>query len=254
MKSKACTLLMLLTALFTMPAKAHSPDHLMEKANQAYIEESYQEAILLYEQILDLEWESAYLYYNLGNTYFKEGNTGKAILNYEKALRISPNNEAIRHNLALAGQQIADRIEPLPQLFFLDWRDAFVRLQAVDGWAKTTIVCIVLLSISVGLFFVVRKKWQKKLGFAAALVLLLCTILGFYAAGRQYYNLHQKQEAIVMMPRLTAKSAPGERGIDLFLIHEGTKVEVTDSLWDWYEVRLANGNIGWVKSSGVEEI
>ncbi len=254
MRTNTHILIMLLTALCAMPAQALSPDQIMEKANQAYIEEAYHEAISLYEQILDMEWESAYLYYNLGNAYFKEGITGKAILNYERALRINPNDDAIRHNLALTRQQVTDRIDPLPQLFFLDWRDAFVQLQPVDGWARTTIICIVLLMVSVGLFFVVRKKWQKKLGFAAALVMLLFTILGFYAASRQYHILYEKQEAIVMLPRLTAKSAPGERGIDLFLIHEGTKVEITGSLWEWYEVRLANGNIGWIKASGVEEI
>ena len=230
------------------------PDVLMEKANQAFADESYFEAIALYEEILHTNLESFALYYNLGNAWFKAGHNGKAILFWERALRLNPRDEATRHNLELARSRITDRIEPLPRLFFLEWYDSLIRWQSPDGWAWILVGMVTAMVISVVLFFVFRYSWQKKLGFTLALVFLLLALFSGHASRRQYVTIHSQKEAIVMLPRHTARSAPGERGIDVFVVHEGTKVSILNQVRDWYEVRLANGNIGWMQETALEII
>ncbi|TVR40739.1 MAG: tetratricopeptide repeat protein [Bacteroidia bacterium] len=230
------------------------PDVLMDKANQAYTDESYYEAIALYQEILNTSLESSALYYNLGNAWFKAGYTGKAILYYERALRLDPRDGAIRHNLQLARSQITDRIDPLPRLFFHEWYDTLIRWQSPDGWARTLIGMISLMVVSVVLFFVLRYPWQKKPSFALALIFLFLALFSGHATRRQYMHIHTNKEAIVMMPRHTARSAPGERGIDVFVVHEGTKVTILNQVREWYEVRLANGNVGWIQENALEII
>lgn len=242
--------------LLMLASFAHAGDHheLMQQANEAYINENYHQAIELYEQIREMQWESSVLYFNLGNAYYQAGQRGKAILNYERALRLNPNDEATRHNLRIARAALPERYEQLPQLFFLDWRDGFVRLLPVDGWAITLVVLVIALALCAGLFFVLRNRVLKKSVFVIGLVLLVSLFLSIYATNRQYHFHHVRQEAIVMNPRVTAKSAPGDRGIDVFVIHEGVKVVIQAELMGWYEVRLPNGNVGWINSETIEII
>lgn len=254
MKAIATVYITLLPVMLFALYGQSSHEKAMEKANQAYIDEAYHEAVSLYEDIVKMGWESASLYYNLGNAYYQKGMLGKAILNYERALRLNPADDAIRHNLRIAGSQTVDRIEPLPRLFFLDWRDNFVQSQSADGWARKVIALVFLVAVFIALFFVTRKRLYKQLCFGMAIGMILLAFASFYAASRQYYMIHEKQEAIVTDSRVVAKSAPGERGIDLFLVHEGTKVEISNTVQDWFEVRLANGSIGWIQRSALEEI
>ncbi len=233
---------------------AGSHHELIQKANEAYINENYHQAIEIYEQIRQMEWESSVLYYNLGNAYYQAGQRGKAILNFERALRLDPNDEAVRHNLRIARAELPERFEQLPQLFFLDWRDGFVRLLPVDGWAATIAVLVMAISLCIGLFFMFKNRVLKKTLFITGIVLLIFLFLSLYAANRQYHFHHVRQEAIVMSPRVTAKSAPGERGIDVFVIYEGVKVVIQSELMDWYEVRLPNGNVGWINRDTLEHI
>lgn len=250
-KTNIIILLCLVTAAKLVAAE---PDEVMKRANQAYINETYHEAIELYESILEMEVVSSALFYNLGNAYYQTGQIGKAILNYERARRLSPNDEAILHNLRIARSLLAENVEPMPQLFFLDWRDNFVQMQSVDGWAITIIILAFAVMLCAVLFFVQKSRTQKKVFFFAGNFALLFLLLSFYAVNRQHYQQYVKQEAIVMSPRVTAKSAPSDRSIDLFIAYEGTKVELTSNVMDWYEVRLPNGQVGWVNKSALEII
>ncbi len=235
-------------------ANAGNHQELLQQANEAYISENYHQAIEIYEQVRQMQWESSVLYYNLGNAYYQTGQRGRAILNYERALRLNPNDEATRHNLRIVRAELPERYEQLPQLFFLDWRDGFVRLLPVDGWATAIIMLVMALSLCTGLFFVLRVRVLKKAVFMLGLVLLISLFMSIYAANRQYHFHHIRQEAIVMSPRVTAKSAPGERGIDVFVIYEGVKVVIQSELMDWCEVRLPNGNVGWINRETLEVI
>lgn len=240
--------------LIASPLFPGTPELLMEQANQAYINESYHEAVELYEQIAGMEIESDLLYYNLGNAYFKTGQYAAAILNYERALRLSPNDENIRHNLRIARGRIGDRSEPLPRLFFVEWHNSFVRLQSADGWAVTSIILSFILCIGIALFFVSRNNRKKKTIFSFSIAMIIALITSLYAANRQYENNYVIKEAIVMSPRVTAKSAPSDGAVDVFVIHEGRKLEITGELNGWYEVRLPDGSIGWIKKTAASVI
>ncbi len=251
---KKTNILLLLGLVTIAQLFATEPDQIMEEANMAYINENYHEAIELYESILEMELESASLYYNLGNAYYQTRQIGRAILNYERARRLSPNDEAILHNLGIARSLLTETIEPMPQLFFLDWRDKFVQLQSVDGWAFTMIVLAFAVLLCAIIFLVVKSQMHKKVFFFAGILSILFLMMSYYAVNRQHYHQYVKQEAIIMNPRVTAKSAPSERSIDLFVAYEGTKVELTADVMDWYEVRLPNGQVGWVNKSVLEII
>ena len=253
-KPYALLFLLLLLSPMQLSAAITSADLLMEKGNEAYLGERYREAIEIYMEVVDGGWSSATLYYNLANAWYKEGRYGKAILYYERALRLSPRDEAIEHNLRLAREQLTDRIEPLPKLFLLEWRDAFTGRYSVDSWAYITLVLAFLVALSLAFYFTMRRAAARKLAMAAGLLFLLMTSMAFYAASRQYKVLHEQELAIVLHSRVVAKSSPGERGIDLFVVHEGTKVEITSELMGWYEVRLPNGNVGWVSADSLASI
>lgn len=235
--------------VFTTPLLSENHEYLMEKANQAYINESYHEAVELYKKIAAMDYESASLYYNLGNAHYKTGQYAKAILNYERALRLSPSDNNILHNLRIARARLGDRSEPIPRLFFIEWHNSFIRLQSVDGWAITSIVLVFSLCIGTALFFIAKNSLYKKWLFAFSFLMIVMLITALYAAHRQYDQNYMQKEAIVMIPRVTVKSAPSESAVDVFVIHEGRKLEITGELNDWYEVMLPDGNVGWIKKS-----
>ncbi len=251
---KKTNIILLLSLVTLTQLVAAEPDQIMEEANMAYINENYHEAIELYENILEKELESATLYYNLGNAYYQTGQIGKAILNYERARRLSPNDEGILHNLRIARSLLTENIEPMPQLFFWDWRDRLVQMQSVDGWAITIIILAFSVMLCAVLFFLLKSRTQRKVFFFAGILALFFLLVSYYAVNRQHYEQYVRQEAIVMSPRVTAKSAPSDRSIDLFIAYEGTKVELTSDVMDWYEVRLPNGQVGWVNKSALEII
>ncbi len=248
------TIIAIWVVLITTPLFSETPELLMEQANQAYIDESYYEAVELYEQIAGMELESAVLYYNLGNAYYKTGQYAMAILNYERALRLNPSDDNILHNLRVAKSKVGDRSEPMPRLFFIEWHDSILQLQSVDGWAITSIVFITLFSLFIALLFIIKNRKQKQAYLVASVLMLLLFFISLYSASKQYERHYLVQEAIVMTPRVTAKSAPSENAVDVFVIHEGRKLEITGELNDWYEVRLPDGNVGWIKRSAATMI
>lgn len=251
---KSFILMLFVFLMVALPLWANPPGELIEKANQAYTSGEFSHAIELYEQVIESGMVAPELYYNLGNAYFRDNQTGAAILNYERALRLKPNDENIIHNLEVANRYIVDLIEPVPLIFYERWWRNFILLQPIDHWAISGIIGTVLFLSMLAIYFLSRKTTIRKLSFFVSLFLLLFTGLAFTAAHLQYKRFFLTREAIVFVPRTTAKSAPSESNSDLFVIHEGSKVRITRELGDWYEVRLANGNVGWVKMSAIEVI
>lgn len=252
MISRAIFSLVFLFSCMQVPAA--EPRELIEQANQAYVNGEYSYAIELYESVLQQKLEAAELYYNLGNAYFKENHFGPAILNYERALRLKPSDESTLFNLEVARARTVDRINPVPLIFYERWWKNFYSIYHTDGWALFAIIFLVISLIFLGGFFFSRTRGIKINTFSLALLFSVFTLVCLLAARAQYFHTYKKEEAIVMVPRATAKSSPGEVSPDLFVIHEGSKARITGELGDWYEVRLANGNVGWVKKSVLEVI
>lgn len=230
------------------------PKQLIEQANTAYLEGQYSYAIELYESILKQKLEAHELYYNLGNAYFRENRLGQAILNYERALRIKPNDNNTLHNLEIAQGRIVDRINATPVLFYEKWWRSMHSAFHTNTWAKLALLFLTLTLAFFGGYLFFKTRGMKKLAFSLSLLGLFFMTISFLSARAQYYHTFQKKEAIIMVQRATAKSSPADTSPDLFVIHEGSKALITRELGDWSEIRLANGNIGWVKNTTLELI
>jgi tetratricopeptide (TPR) repeat protein len=239
----------LLIFLFPSLSQAIDVKSLLEQANKAYTAQEFAKAQELYEQILGTGKESAQLYFNLGNACFKQGDNIKAILNYERAKRLAPQNEDIDFNLKIANQFVVDNIEQLPRPFFARWWGNLANLSSADGWAKRSVWVFILFLILLGTYFFSRSLRIRKLAFYSAVVAGIFVVLSFLLASRQYNVIKDRTSALIQCPRVTIKSAPSSTGTDLFLIHEGLKVKITDRLDKWREIELSDGNKGWVVDS-----
>jgi len=225
-----------------------------EKANAYYTTGEYQQAISLYEQILASGEESAKLYFNLGNAYYKAGDINNAILNYERAKLLAPQDKDIDFNLQIANQFVVTSIEPLPLPFFLRWRTTVINKYPADTWAFISVFAFLIFLILLGLFIFSRNISVRRLSFWIGIIVVIFSGFTYSFAAQQKKKLVERNNAIVFCPRVTVKSSPAETGTDLFLIYEGLKVEVTDSLNNWKEIKLADGNEGWLPDSCIVKI
>jgi tetratricopeptide (TPR) repeat protein len=246
----------LIALLFFIPALAFSadPEITIAKANKAYTDGFYDNAIELYKSVINEGYESADLYYNLGNACYKQNDFTSAILYYEKARKLDPGNEDVNFNLKIANTKITDKIEPIPELFYKRWYRALIESYSADKWSKIGLLFLCLALIA-GLFYVIsRRLITRKTGFWLGIVFLFISLFSFLFAWQNYNDIMHRKEAIIFSPTVTIKSSPDEKSVDLFVLHEGTKVELIDNIGDWYEIRIANGSVGWLATSAVEKI
>lgn len=242
-------LLLLSCSLF-----AQDPQQLVADGNKAYSEGIYTDALAFYSQVVEAGYEAPELYYNLGNTYFKLNDLPSAILWYERANRLDPGNENILFNLNVANSKIADKIDPLPELFYIRWYQSVVGLFPVNTWAVQTIVFFIFTLACVTLYFTSRRLFLRKAGFWAGFLFLALTLFTLLFSVSGYQSTRNLHEAIIFDPTVTVKSSPDEKSIDLFVLHEGTKVDLVDKIGSWYEVRIANGSVGWLPQSALQAI
>ena len=236
---------------------AQVPEAVVTKAqaDSAYINNDFASAVYLYENILANQGESADIYYNLGNSYYKMDNIAKAIVNYEKALVLNPGNGDIRFNLELAQSKTVDKVTPMSEVFLVTWMKDLTNLMSEKGWAKMSIITFILMLLMLALYFFSKKIAMKKVGFISAICLLFICILANIFASSQKNKAQSHGSAIIMTPSITVKSTPNEGGTDLFILHEGRKVNIKDNtMREWKEIQLEDGNAGWVPASAIEII
>lgn len=223
-------------------------------ADSAYVNGNYQEAIKVYESLLK-HGESAELYYNLGNAYYRTENITRAVLNYERALLLSPGDGDIRFNLQIARSKTIDKIVPESEMFFVTWYRSLVNIMSVDGWGRMALVSLALVIVLFLVYLFSARVWVQKVGFFGGGILLVFFVFSNFFAWQQRQQLLNREGAIVVAPSVTVKSTPAQNGIDLFILHEGTKVVITDgSMKSWREIRLADGKKGWIESKKIELI
>lgn len=227
---------------------------LLQKANELYTKEQFKEAIEVYNQILKTNMESPEVYYNLGNAYYKTNQFTLSILNFERAKLLAPDDEDIEFNLLVANQKVVDSIQELPGIFIVRWWNALVNSQTTDAWATLSIVGFIVFLVMLGLYFFAKTSDIKRVSFWVGCFLLVFTIFTWSFAAKQKSRMVNHNYAIVMQPTVTVKSSPSEKGTNLFVIHEGLKVRITDKLGDWVEIRLADGNKGWLLTESIERI
>ena len=241
------TILLILVLFLTLFSYALENQIVIAKANKSYAEGLYTQAVELYKQVLTSVNESWELYYNLGNSYFK-------LNDYEKAKKLNPGNEDINFNIKVTNNRITDKIEPLPEMFYKRWYRNLVELFSVDNWARIVILSFII-SLFCGLLYVISQHiFFQKVGFWMGIVFFLFSLISVLFAFQNYRTLQNNTEAIIFTPTVTIKSSPDEKSIDLFVLHEGAKVQILDNIGNWYEIRIANGSVGWLLTSSVEKI
>ncbi|RLD35637.1 MAG: hypothetical protein DRI73_02205 [Bacteroidetes bacterium] len=229
-------------------------DDSLQQGNQYYTEEKYEDAIRLYEWILNEGFVAPELYYNLGNAYFKSHKMTFALLNYERAKLLDPGNEDIDYNLELARSFVIDKTETVPEFFLTQWHNSMVNMFSGDVWAVISMVSFVFLLLVLSVYLYTRKYSVKKLSFWIGVLLLYITVSSFVFALNDRQRVLHPGTALVSASSVTVESSPDESGTDLFLIHEGTKVLIKERIGDWTRIRLSDGKTGWVPSGSIIEI
>ena len=238
-----CTLYMVTLSLSAQSA--------FDQANSAYAEGNYDEAATLYQQLLD-EQPDAVLYYNLGNACFKQGELAQAILNYERALRLKPNYKDAQYNLAFAQSRITDNISE--QDFFLSaWTRAIRNTLSEHTWLVLSIGLFILGLVGLLLFLLGREPWLRKTAFHVSWIALLFALIAGLNAASLHSRDTERSEAIITQGVVNAKSAPDRSGTDLFTLHEGTKVNIRETLGEWCNIRVGS-NEGWIQLRNLERI
>jgi len=233
---------------------AQSPEIMFQQANQLYQQGKVVEAKDLYETILRNGYVSGDLYYNLGNAYYKAGNIPRAILCYERAVRLIPNDDDLRHNLQLANLMITDRIEPAPKLFIWEYWDGLKGLFSVRG--ATWLVYVGFLVVIAALATVVlarRYAFRKAaliLGAAAGVIFIVSLLL----LGAKLSDTTRTDEALLQSGIVAVKNSPDAKSSDAFVLHGGVKVKIVDRVGGWVKIRLADGKVGWMEVTAVEII
>lgn len=223
------------------------------RADSLYAAANYKEAATVYQKILT-HGDNAFIYYNLGNCYYRMHDIAPAILNYERAANREPGNADIRFNLALARTKTIDKIEDTDDIFLVYWARSVVNWLNSDQWGRLSIVAFGLMLLFFLAFEFMHKLLFRKIGFAGAIVSLVFVVLFNLFAFIQKQQYLDNTHAIVMSLS-QVKSAPAESGNVLFALHEGAKVKIVDStMKQWFKIELSDGKSGWIEKSRVELI
>lgn len=246
------SLIMLLAMMlgFTLEANAITK----QNADTEYQKGNYQQAIRDYEEILKTR-ASAAIYYNLGNAYFRTDNITKAVLNYERAHLYAPGDEDINFNLQFARSKTIDKITPASEMFFVTWYKMLVNYTSVDNWAKIGIFSIIMALILVLVYLFGPQLFMRKIGFFGGLFFLISFLISNLFAYQQKQVQINRTGAIIMEPSVNIKKTPAKQSADLFVLHEGTRVDITDkTINGWRGIRVADGREGWIETKHIEEI
>jgi len=230
-------------------------NQLFNKAAGLYNAGQYEQAKEIYLSLLDSGYKNSIVYYNLGNTYYRLNKIPQSIINYERAKLLAPLNDDINFNLKLANLKIVDKFEPLPKLFFVEWYEDLLNLANSDTWAyvSITFIWITLLFVFLTFWFSFPFSVKKSLFISAVLTFIL-GVFTMFMTFRVSVKESSKDQAIIFAPSVYVKSSPDSNATDLFILHEGTKVQIIENINDWYEVKVQNGNVGWIQKSNFELI
>lgn len=229
-------------------------DRQWDSANTAYMNGDWAGAIAIYDSIEQAGMASPKLYYNMGGAHFKNGSVGKAVLYYNKALRLDPTDEDTQYNLRVAEGYVKDQIEVVPEFFASRWvRDVRTAMSS-NAWAITSLVMLLVALVALMLYLLPIGLRYRKVGFGVGVVAGLLVVLSMSFASAQRTRALHSSEAVVMQSAVPVKSSPEKSSKDIFVIHEGTRVTVLDHLGDWSQVSIADGNKGWLLTSSIEVI
>lgn len=227
---------------------------IFESANALYNEGKFAEAIDKYNTILSTKKHSAELYFNLGNAHYKLNHIAPSIYYYEKALQLAPNDADIENNLAFARNMTIDAVDVIPEAGLSKLLNNATNTLTFDAWAKISIgfvFCFVILFLIYYFAYTSLRKRLTFLGSLASLLLMCITLLFAF----HKFNLDKKDKpAIVFAKESLIKSAPNNRSEESFKLHEGTKVQVIDTVNNWKKIKLQDGKTGWISSEDIKAL
>ena len=238
----------ILLLLIFLSANIYASEILFQNANNLYKSGEYENAIALYDEIISENFVSHELYYNIGNCYYKLEKWADAIWYYEKSLQIKKTENAIQ-NLQLAKLKIVDRIEILPELFFVSWWNNIINILSIKTWQ--------ILSILLVWLALLIKILKYKIGFSQKYMLKMLLILSFtlfFIANYLVIENKNTIEGVIYIKSIDITSAPTYNSSVQFTIHAGTKVQIIDQIQDWVNIRLKNGSSGWVKEVHIKKL
>lgn len=225
------------------------------QADELYKKEKYEQAAQVYEKILQNDGVAASIYYNLGNCYYKMDEVPRAVLNYERALLLSPGDDDIRNNLVLARSKTVDKATPASEMFFVTWWKALVNSMSINAWTTMAIGAFILVLLGILVYFFVGNIIARKVGAYGAIAMIVIVLISNIAAVSQNDLIENRNTAIVISPAISVKSSPSESSTDLFVIHEGSKVVILDNtMKGWREIKFEEGKQGWVPKESIEVI
>jgi tetratricopeptide (TPR) repeat protein len=212
---------------------------------------SYKEALQIWTDIYNTGYRSANLDYNIGNAYFKLNNIPSAILFYERAYLLKPADENINYNLLIARTLIIDRFQEIPELFFIKWYNFVSLFLSTNSWAKISITSFILFLLLLSLYIYSSRYRHKIIGFWLGVLFIVLSLTSLAFTIRNKSLVYDSHKAIISSSMVNGKSSPDKSGNDIFVLHEGTKVTVEDGVGEWSEIRLSDGNKGWVPLNSI---
>lgn len=229
-------------------------EYLFQKGNEHYKNSEYEQALMCYKSIADANYESPELYYNLANVYYKLKKIGYAILYYEKALKLSPNDEDIKYNLNLAQLQTIDKINPLPEVWAWEIYKSYLNMFSLNGWALISLFFLIFAAIS-GFFFLYGYKFEiQKYSIIFSFIFSFAFLVAAISTVAKYnYELNEVY-GIIVENSVIVKTSPDKKSSDAFILHEGTKAKIQDQIGEWKLIRLADGKTGWIEEKAIEKI
>ncbi len=254
MRFKKTLFILIVFALPLVALANNDANTLFEKANAFYAKSQYKEATTAYQQLIDEGYQSVPLYFNMGNASFKNGDIPSALLYYEKAHKLAPGDDDINFNIRFANLRTTDKVDEAPEFFLYRWWEAIMLSFSISSWSAIGIVFILLGSAALTVYFFANSVVLKKATFFTSMLLFILFALTFFIAAKQTAYFEGHRQAIIFTSSVNVKNAPVDRSNNLFVIHDGTKVNVLDNNNGWFKISLANGNVGWIKAVDAKEI
>jgi len=226
---------------------AQSANYNFESANRAYADGKYQEAVALYEQIIQDGFESGEVYFNLGNSFYKLNEIGKSILYFEKASIYLPQDESLNQNLSIARLKVVDKIDSIPKLFIEIWWNRATQIFSINVFCWLTLILFILTLCIISIYLIFTINIFKRLIWVFSILFFLILIL---TVGR-IYQFETSEFGVILINKISVVSEPSLSGTEVFILHEGTKVQVNRRLDGWFEISLADGKTGWLKATSL---
>ncbi|MCK0123384.1 tetratricopeptide repeat protein [Gelidibacter sp. F2691] len=227
---------------------------LFEQANKLYNDGDFEQSISKYEAILETGEHSAAVYFNLGNAHYKLNHIAPSIYYYEKALKLAPNDQEIKNNIAFARNMTIDAIDKAPELGFSKFTKKITNWLTFDTWAVVSVVFMLLFVVLYLVFYFTYESAKKRMAFVAAMSFLILAVSAVGLAFANYNLVKNDHPAIVFAKESQVKSEPNLRSTEAFKLHEGTKVHIIDTLNNWKKIKLADGKTGWIPKDAIKAI